>query len=238
MPLLLSTTSLVSNVPMFVHLGILAFDGVLFYGLALLCSDYQFQMRRKRYVTPHDAVKCNTNNISSCSISPQSDSRYAKNTCFRFSFCACVACIRQYLTLMSSDSSSCDDNNSNYEQIATKDTSDSDDDVEQPPLAPHQHDQYHYQTDTDSDTETPRSSSELQPDLAAGLIVSDVSKSFISTEKECQIEVLHHIRARLHAGCVTTLLGSNGGGWVVVMRCTVLLYSDLLYCTMYAMVVL
>ena len=195
LPLLLSTKSLVSNVPVVVHLGILALNGWLFYGLALLCSNYQFQLRRKRFATQQEAH---------CINSPEPDRGGGSDDQCRFF--AWVTGIWQFIMTSSGSRSTYTDasNNSDYELVATADRS-----VEQA-----QHPQHSQQYPYGMTASIPH----LSRRPTVGLVVSDISKSFISTEKECQVEVLSHIQAQLHTGCVTTLLGSNGGGKTTLLR--------------------
>jgi hypothetical protein len=181
LPLLLSTASLVANVPTFVHLLILTFDGVFFYGIALLCSSYQFQLQRKQYISQHDAI---------CNVVPE---HVASS---RNRFFSCLTSAWQLFMSSHSNHSTSNNNTSGYELVS----------MGQADERPHpQYYQYGPDEEEEGGGKYPASTT------TAGLIVSDISKSFISTEKECAIEVLSHIRAMLHDGSVTTLLGSNGG---------------------------
>lgn len=192
-PLLLSTTSLVSHVPLFVHVGILTMDVVLFYALAVLCTDYQFQLQVKLHITQQDVMRNNFFSWSRKSVGGERDS-------FCRGIFALVTGIWQYIMTSNRGRTSSTD----CELSGTVDTHTH----EHQHWLHHQQSQY-YQHET---AHYAPSGCGSKPKPTVGLVVSDVSKSFISTEKECQIEVLRHIHAHLHAGSVTTLLGSNGGG--------------------------
>lgn len=199
LPLLLSTRSLVSNVPTFVHLLILMLDGVLYFGLALGCSSYQFQLSCRQYTTQHEACR----GLLSSSVEGK------KN---RFvSFCKHVWHRTASVLGSCGGDNRRDVHRCEYEEVETVTPANcSQEQVE--------HYQGPYQRQSLLQNHLQQQQIDEDKPAIIGLVVSDVSKRFISTEKECQIEVLSHINATLHAGCVTTLLGSNGGTAVQIMK--------------------
>jgi ABC-type nitrate/sulfonate/bicarbonate transport system ATPase subunit len=179
LPLLLSTTSLVSNVPVLVHLIVLVFDGLFYFSVAILWSSYQFQLRAKQLASAEDIRRHNVEPVESFASGGFAILEYVTT--------AWQTMMSKDIILTSQEYELVGMNGTHYDSI----------------------EQHRYESSSNSDIK----------DLGnVGLVVSDVSKSYVSTEKECQIQVLSHIQATLHAGQVTTLLGSNGGGKTTLLR--------------------
>lgn len=177
LPLRLSTTSLVSNVPIATHMVLLVLDGAMFYAIAMACSWYQFQIREKN-VTTLKAIQLEGVDAT-------------QNPGDAFGFVRGMTHVWQ--EFMSKDISF---GTAEYELLDVSGNG---------AHAPMQNQYYQCEQSEDST-------------IDVGLVVSKVSKSYVSTEKECQIQVLSHIDACLHSGRVTTLLGSNGGGKTTLLR--------------------
>jgi hypothetical protein len=171
LPLLITTTSLVSNVPIYFHMLALCLDCLLYYILALICSSFQYKLPRKQFITPNDMLR---NNHLQYMYSHDYFNDWLSN-------------ILQYIWPHRSDNNNC-------------------------------HNSFQYEVIENNNEVNDKSFKHHSDEMSVGLVISDVSKSFVSTENEYLINVLHHIRATLFSGCVTTLLGSNGGGKTTLMR--------------------
>jgi ABC-type nitrate/sulfonate/bicarbonate transport system ATPase subunit len=143
---------------------------VLYYVIALVYSGYQFNLKKKQFLTQSQIRQ--SSELMSSGRRPRRSNQHL----------SWLARIWQYIIHPSQNRSA---SSSKYELVSTN-----------------------YQCERESACR----------DAHVGLAVSDVSKSFLSTEQECEIQVLSHINARLFAGTVTTLLGSNGGGKSTLLR--------------------
>ena len=174
LPTLLTTRSLVSHVPLFVHMCILLIDCVLYFCLSLVSTGYQFQIRSERYISQEEARRGD----------------YPLKVKGMWSCCH-ESAKKMWQYIFARNSRALIPNIGNDSEFELVELGNSE---ARARCANHK--------------SVCKNASDFE-DIA--LVLHDVSKRYLSTEKESHIEVLSRINAVLIAGCVTTLLGSNGG---------------------------